>query len=331
MPNDDNTRRKTMKNCIIAAFCALAMSFAAHAAQPYPVKPIRMLVGFPAGGAVDITARLVGQHLGAALGQQIVIDNRPGAGGTLAATLLLHAEPDGYTLSVGANGEMAISPTLRPHLPYAPLRDFLPISRIGSSELALVVYPGVPAKSVAELIALAKAQPGKINFASSGTGSTAHLAGELFKRMAGIDIVHVPYRGAAPALADLIAGQVQMFITGYSSTVPHLKAGRLRALGVTGAKRLAAAPDLPTIGETVKGYEVTSWYGVFAPKGTPRAIVDRLHRAIAAVVKEPPVVERLTALGIQAEGNTPDEFRAQIRDDIEKWAKVIREANVRLQ
>jgi tripartite-type tricarboxylate transporter receptor subunit TctC len=290
-----------------------------------------MLVGFPAGGAVDISARLVGQHLGAALGQQIVIVNRPGAGGTLAATLLLHAEPEGYTLSVGANGEMAISPTLRPHLPYAPLRDFLPISRIGSSELALVVYPGVPAKSVAELIALAKAQPGKINFASSGTGSTAHLAGELFKRMAGIDIVHVPYRGAAPALADLIAGQVQMFITGYSSTVPHLKAGRLRALGVTGAKRLAAAPDLPTIGETVKGYEVTSWYGVFAPKGTPRAIVDRLHRAIAAVVKEPPVVERLTALGIQAEGNTPDEFRAQIRDDIEKWAKVIREANVRLQ
>jgi len=280
---------------------------------------------------VDITARLAGQHLSAALAQPVVIDNRPGAGGTLSATLLRGAEPDGYTLMMGANGEMAISPNLRPNLAYEPLRDFATISRVGASQLVLVVPPGLPAKSVAELIALAKAKPSAINFASSGTGSTAHLSGELFKDMAGIDVVHVPYKGAAPAVTDLIGGRVQMLITGYSTTVPHLQAGRLRALGVTGPRRLKTAPDLPTIGETLTGYDVTSWYGLFAPARTSSAIIDRLHKAVAAMVKRRDVVEQLVALGIEPEGNTPEEFRAQVRIEIAKWGKIVKRAGVQLE
>jgi len=195
----------------------------------------------------------------------------------------------------------------------------------------LVVPSGLPAKSVTELITLAKAKPSAINFASSGTGSTAHLSGELFKDMAGIDIVHVPYKGAAPAVTDLIGARVQMLITGYSTTVPHLKAGRLRALGVTGPRRLKTAPDLPTIGETLTGYDVTSWYGLFAPARTSRAIIDRLHKAVAAMVKRSDVVEQLVALGIEPEGNTPEEFRAQVRTEIAKWGKIVKRAGVQLE
>lgn len=317
-----------LKSFVLATLvCVASGAFA----QSYPSRPIRLLVGYPAGGAVDITARLTGQHLSAALGQAVVIDNRPGAGGTLSATLLRNAEADGYTLMMGANGEMAISPNLRPNLAYEPLRDFATISRVGASQLALVVPSSLPAKSVADLIGLAKAKPGAINFASSGTGSTAHLASELFKDLADIDIVHVPYKGAAPAVADVIAGRVQMLITGYSTTVPHLKAGRLRALGVTGPRRLRTAPDVPTIGETLTGYDVTSWYGLFAPARTSRPIVGQLHKAIAAMVKRPAVVEQLIALGIEPEGNTPEELGAQVRSEIAKWGKIVKRAGVRLE
>jgi tripartite-type tricarboxylate transporter receptor subunit TctC len=300
-------------------------------AESYPTRPIRLLVGFPPGGPVDITARLAAQYLGEALGQQFVVDNRPGAGGSVSGALLSNAAPDGYTLSVGANGGIAISPSLRPYLPFKPLKDFMPISCIGLSQLALVVNPRLEAKSVGELVALAKARPGVRNFASSGTGSTAHLAAELFKSMSGIDIVHVPYKGAAPALSELMAGQVQMLITGYSSTVPHLKAGRLRALGVTGPQRMKAAPEIPTIGETVKGYDVNSWYGLFAPRATPQPIIDRLHREVAAMTRRREVIDRLTALGIDALGDTPAEFTARIKRDTEKWAKVIKAANIRVR
>jgi tripartite-type tricarboxylate transporter receptor subunit TctC len=248
----------------------------------------------------------------------------------VAATTLAQSQPDGYTISLGANGEMAISPNLRKHLPYDPVKDFVAISRIGSAQLVLVVHPAVPAKSVGELIALAKSKPGAINFASSGTGSTAHLCAELFKHLAAIDIVHVPYKGAAQALTDLIGGQVQMLITGYSAAVPQIKSGKLRALGVTGAKRLVAAPELPTIGETVKGYDVTSAYGLLLPRGTPQAIVARLHKETAAIVKKPDVREKLIALGFDPEGNTPAEFSAQIKSEIAKWAKVIKVAGVKL-
>jgi tripartite-type tricarboxylate transporter receptor subunit TctC len=309
--------------------CVLA-ACTAHA-QSYPVRPIRMLVGFTPAGPTDLTARLAAQNLSEALGQQVIVDNRPGAGGTVAGALLAQSAPDGYTIALGANGEIAISPNLRKHMPYDPVKDFVAISRIGSGQLVLLVHPGVPAKSVSELIALAKSKPGTINFASSGTGSTAHLCAELFKYMAAIDIVHVPYKGAGPALTDLIGGQVQMLITGYSGAVPHIKSGKLRALGVTGAKRLVAAPDLPTIGETVKGYEAVSWYGIFAPARTPRAIVTRLADELRAMTKRPQVVEKLIALGIEPEGSSPEEFAQQVKQEIVKWGKVVKVANVPLE
>jgi tripartite-type tricarboxylate transporter receptor subunit TctC len=329
-----NGTRLGLQNILLtaAAVLTLAPSYQTlrAAEAKYPNRPIRLLVGYPPGGPADVTARLIAPYLSESLGQQIVVDNRAGAGGTVAATLLARAEPDGYTISIVANGEMAISPNLR-KLPYDPLKDFAPVSRIGSNQLALVIHPSVQAKSVAELVALAKAKPGTVNFASAGTGSTAHLAGELFKSLAAIHIVHVPYKGAGPAMADLIGGQVQMLITGYPGALPHIKSGKLRALGVTGAKRLAAAPDLPTIGETVKGYDVTSSYGVLLPVRAPKSIVARLHDEVAAVVKKPDIQERLVALGFEPEGNTPAEFAAQIKSELDKWAKVVKVANVTVE
>jgi len=317
--------------CIVVSFAAFVFVLPAVAsAQQYPNRPIRLLVGYPPGGPADVTARLVAPYLSEALGQQIVIDNRSGAGGTVAAATLATAAPDGYTMGIVANGEMAISPNLR-KVPYDPLKDFSPVSRIGANQLALVVHPSVQAKSVAELVALAKAKPGTVNFASAGTGSTAHLAGELFKSLAGIDIVHVPYKGAGPAMTDLIGGQVHMLITGYPGALPHIKAGRLRALGVTGAKRLVAAPGLPTIGETVKGYEVRSSYGLLLPLKTPKTIVTRLHKEMAATVKRPEVQEKLIALGFEPEGNTPAEFAAQLKVELDKWARVIKIAKVTVE
>lgn len=298
-------------------------------AQAYPAKPVRLLVGYPPGGPTDLTARLAGQQLSEAFNQQFIVDNRPGAGGTVAMTLLAQAPADGYTLSLGSNGELAIAPNLRKSLPYDPLKSVMPISRIGASQLVLLVHPSLPVKSVKELVALARKKPGSINFASSGTGSTAHLSSELLKHMAGIDIVHVPYKGAAPAMSDLMGGQVELLITGFSGAVPHLKSGRLRALGVTGSQRLAAMPDLATIAESVPGYDVTSWYGILAPAGTPQAIITVLHREIAAMVKKPAVTERLIALGIEPEGNTPAEFAAQIVEEIAKWGKVLKLAGVK--
>jgi len=294
----------------------------------YPVRPIRMLVSYPPGGPSDIAARITAQHFVEAMGQQVIVDNRGGAGGTLAVGILTQAAPDGYTTLMSAGGEIVIAPNLRLKLPYDPTKDIHPISRVGSSQLVLVVHPSVPAKTVKELIGLAKAKPGAINFASAGSGSTAHLAGEQFKFLAGVDIVHIAYKGAGPALTELIAGQVQMLISAYSSAFPHIKAGKLRALGVTGTKRIASAPDLPTIGETVPGYEVLSWYGLHAPRGTPPAIINRLHREMAVMVKKSEVSERLVALGIEPEGNSPAEFMAQIKAEIAAWGKVINAAKI---
>jgi tripartite-type tricarboxylate transporter receptor subunit TctC len=300
-------------------------------AQQYPNRPIRMLVGFTPAGPTDLTARIAAQHLTEAFGQQVVVDNRAGAGGTIAGALLAKAEPDGYTIALGANGEIAIAPNLRTKMPYDPTKDFIAISRIGSGQLVLLTHPSVAARTVPDLISLARSKPGGLNFASSGTGSTAHLSAELFKHMAGIDIVHVPYKGAGPALSDLMGGQVHMLITGYSGAVPHIKSGKLRALGVTGQKRLAAAPDLPTIGETVQGYDVVSWYGIFAPARTPQPIISRLHQELAAMTKRPQIIERLVALGIEPEGSSPQEFAQQVKIEIAKWGRVVKLAKVPLE
>jgi tripartite-type tricarboxylate transporter receptor subunit TctC len=310
-----------------AGIACAAIASGAHA-QNYPTKPIRLILGYAPGGPTDVTARLLGPRLHEALGQPVVVDNRPGAGGTLAVSLLVNGEPDGHTIMLAANGEIGIAPNLYRRLPYDPLKDVAPVSRVGGSQLVLVVHPGVAARSVGDLVALANAKPGSINFASAGLGSTAHLAGEYFKHLAKVDIVHVPYKGAGPALTDLIGGQVQMLISGYSSAIGHVKSGKLRALGVTGAKRLRADPDLPTIGETVKGYEVTSWYGFLAPRRTPPAVIARLQKEVAAAVKRPDVAERMEVLGIEPEGNTPNEFREQIRSEIAKWGQVVKVAKV---
>ncbi len=320
--------RKFSCGCLAAALMILTAGHAI-AADAFPNRPLRMLVGYPAGGPNDITARITAEYLSTVLGQQVIVDNRAGAGGTISATILSQAAPDGYTIGICANGEMAIAPNLRLKMPFDPLRDFAPISRVGAGYLALVVPTVLPVKSTGDFIALAKAKPGTLNFASSGTGTTAHLAAELFKSMAKIDIVHVPYKGAAPALADVIGGQVQMLLTGYSGVVPHAKAGRLRVLAVTGAHRLKAAPELPAIGETLPGYEVNSWYGVFAPAATPRVLLDRFQREIAAMTKTPSVIARMVALGIEPEGNTRQELAAQVKQEIAKWHKVVEIAKVR--
>lgn len=298
------------------------------AAEVFPVRPLRMLVGYPAGGPNDITARIVAEQLSTALGQQVIVDNRAGAGGTISATILAQAAPDGYTLGLCANGEMAIAPNLRIRMPYDPLRDFAPVSRVGAGHLALVVPTAFAVKTTADFVAMARTKPGSLNFASAGTGSTSHLAGELFKSMAKIDILHVPYKGAAPALADIIGAQVQMLVTGYSGVLPHAKAGRLRVLGVTGAQRLKAAPEIPSIGETLPGYEVNSWYGVFAPAATPRVLLDRFEKEITGMTRTTPVIARMLALGIEPEGNTRLEFAAQMKREIAKWRRVLESAGV---
>jgi tripartite-type tricarboxylate transporter receptor subunit TctC len=314
----------------VALTALLSLAGAAAAQTTYPAKPIRMIVGFPPGGPTDLVARLVAPKLTEILGQQVVIDNRPGAGGTIGASILVKSVPDGYTLFTAANGEIAIAPSLYPKLPYDPTRDLAPVSRIGSSQLMLAVHPGVAATSVKELIALAKSKPGVINFASGGIGSTPHLASELLKTLAAIDIIHVPYKGGGPAISEVMGGQVQMLISGVPAVMPHAKAGRLRALATTGDKRLAVWPELPTLGETVPGYQVNSWFGVFAPKDTPKDVIARLHGAIAAVATDADISERMGAMGMEAEGTDPVRFGAQVREEIAKWARVVKTARVKL-
>lgn len=297
-------------------------------AQNYPSRPLRMIIGFPPGGPTDLIARLVGQHLFETFNQPVVIDNRPGAGGSVAGLLMVKSAPDGHTLFVASNGEIAISPSLYKKMTYDTERDIAPVSRIGGAQLVLIVHPSVPAHSVKELVALAKAKPGAINFASSGIGSTAQLASELLKFTAGIDIVHVPYKGAGPALTETMGGQVQMLITGFSAAQTHIRSGKLRALGVTGANRVKAMPDLPTIGESVPGYQMMSWYGLFTTLGTPPTIVNRLHGEVAAMLKRPDFFDKLVGLGMEPEASTPQAFAVQIKEEKSKWAKVIQLARV---
>lgn len=288
-----------------------------------------MIVGQAPGGATDIVARGFAKRLSAELGQTIVIDNRAGAGGVIGTALVAQAPPDGYTLLIGTNGPIAISPHVTSKLAFDPLRDFAPVALFSEVSFAVVVHPSVKATTLGELIALAKAQPGMLLFGSSGQAGTPHLCLELLKQLAGIDIVHVPYRGGAPAQIDLMAGRVQMYCAGFPSLAQHVKAGKMRALAVAAARRSPVMPHVPTAAEAgVKGFEVTAWNGVLAPAGTPKAIVDRLHAAIVAILKQPDFAAELSAQGAEPVVLGPQAFATYIKRELDKWAKVVKAGRI---
>jgi tripartite-type tricarboxylate transporter receptor subunit TctC len=311
----------------ILALLVMTSIIGAASAQPYPDKPIRMVVPFPAGGTTDILARAVAQKLSESLGQQVIVDNKPGAGGNIGAQEVARSAPDGYTLVMGTVGTHAINPSLYKKMPYDHVKDFAPVSLVASVPNLLVVHPSVPVNSVKELIAYAKANPGKLNFASSGNGTSIHLSGELFKTMTGVQMTHVPYKGSAPAVTDLLGGQVQVMFDNMPSALPHAKAGKLKPLAVTSAKRFPGTPDIPTMAESgVPGYEASSWFGVLAPAGTPKEIVNKLSTEIAKALKTPEMKKKLEEQGAEAVGSTPEEFAAHIKAETAKWAKVVKES-----
>ena len=299
-------------------------------AQAYPSRPVRLIVGFAPGGGLDITARLIGQWLSERLGQPFVIENRPGAATNIATEAVVRAPPDGYTVLL-VNAANALNATLYDNLNFNFIRDIAPVAGIMRVPSAMVVHPSFPAKTVPEFIAYAKANPGKINMGSAGNGSTPHVFGELFEMMTGVSMVHVPYRGIAPALTDLMAGQLQVYFGALTSSIEYIKAGRLRALAVTTAKRSAALPDLPTLGEFLPGYEASQWYGVGVPKNTPVEIVDKLNNEINAGLVDPTMRARLADLGGAVLAGSPADFGKLIADETEKWGKVIRAANIKAE
>jgi len=299
-------------------------------AQAYPSRPVRIVVGFAAGQAIDIIVRLISQWLSEQFGQQFIIENRPGAGGNIATEFVVRAPPDGYTLlAVGANN--MINATLYENLNFQFIRDIAPIASIMRVPQVMEVNPSFPAKTVPDFIAYAKANPGKINMASAGNGSPTHLAGELFKMMTGVNIIHVPYRGSPPALTDLLAGQVQVMFDNVASSIEHIKAGRLRPLAVTASTRWEGLPDIPTVGDFVPGFETNAWAGIGAPKDTPAEIIDKLNKAINAALADPKIEARLADLGGSVVALSPAEYGKRIADETEKWAKVIRTANIKAE
>ncbi len=316
----------------VVAVAILSTMTCAAAAQDYPARPIRLIVPSTPGGSVDTLARTIGPRLSERWGQQVVVDNRSGAGGIIAAELTAKAPPDGYTLIIGTVASMASNVSLARNLPYDPVRDFAPVTLVASQHLVLLVHPAVPATSVADLTRLAKAKPGQLTFASAGNGSGGHLSGELYKLLAGIDLVHVPYKGVAPALVDVISGQVTMTFSSILSGLPHIRSGKVRALAVTGARRSPAVPELATMLEAgVRGYESSTWYGVLAPKATARPIVVKLHDEIVGILKLPEVRDRLLNEGAEPVGNSPEQFGEFIKSEIAKWGKVIKAAGIRTE
>jgi len=299
-------------------------------AQSYPVKPIRLVLPCPPGGGTDVIARPLAQKLTEQLGQQVIVDNRGGAGGNIGMEFVAKSPADGYTLLFALTAQYAVNPSLYPKLPYDPVRDYAPISLLANAPYLLVVHPALPAKSVAELVALVKARPGQLSYSSSGNGSGAHLAGEMLRSLARVEIVHVPYKGAGPAMPDLIAGQVQLSFITYTAAGPHIKTGRLRALGVTTAKRSPTLPDLPAIGETVAGYDSAVWYGFAAPAGTPPEIVSKLNTEVLRVLAAPDFRSRITLEAVSPIGSTPEEFGSFMRSEIVRWAKVVKDSGAKV-
>jgi tripartite-type tricarboxylate transporter receptor subunit TctC len=320
------------KSFALAAFLAAIFAGAvAHAQQPYPSRPIRILIPFPAGGASDTIGRAIGDQLAAQLAQPVVIDNRPGAGGRLATEMLTKAEPDGYTLLVGGVGPMSISPATYRRLPYDTLRDFVPVSFAGEIINVMVVPPSSGVKTVPEFVDWRKKRGGEVRYGSSGPGQLDHLAGEFFQRLAGVPLTHVPYKGGGPALIDLISGDLQLMFSTYVVALPHVKSGRLRAIAVTSAQRQPLLPDLPAIAETLPGYDVRNWNGIFAPAKTSPAIADRLLAEVKKAVRAPEAIRRLNNSGIAASGSASRaEFVQFIRDDMRRWAKIVNDAKIHL-
>jgi tripartite-type tricarboxylate transporter receptor subunit TctC len=323
--------RAALTSCLMPAlFLAAAAQAGTPQVQDYPNKPIRFVVGFSPGGGTDTVARILAQKIGTAWGQSIVVDNRPGAGGVIASELVAKAAPDGYTI-LFVSASFTITPSLQNSLPFDPLKDFSPVSLASSAPYLLVVHPSVKAYSVKDLISLAKAQPGKLNYASAGIGSGLHLAGELFKSMANVDIVHVPYKGAV-GITDLLAGAVQLSFAGIPQTIHHVKAGRLRALAVTSSRRAAAAPEVPTIAESgVPGYEMDSWYGVLAPARVPKSRTEFLSAAIRRTLEDPDVKEKLAREGHETRGTSPGEFSDFIKKELAQWSHVVRNAGIKVE
>jgi tripartite-type tricarboxylate transporter receptor subunit TctC len=319
--------------CALAAACALLATLPRAAAQPsaYPNRPIRFIVPLPAGGGADIVARIISERLTKSLGQQVLVDNRPGGGTVIGADLAAKAPPDGYTLLLGTATTHAINASLVKKLPYDPIKDFSPITLVAVLPQIIVSHPSLPVASLKEFIALARKRPGEIFFASTGNGSANHLGGEMLNAIAGLKNVHVPYKGAAPALTDLLAGQVQFMFTTIPPALPHVRSGKLRALAVANAKRSSLLPDLPTTAENgAPGVEASSWNGVLAPAGTPRDIIARLHAEIGAVMKLPGVSERLASAGVEPMLTTPEEFAAYIDSETARYAKVVRSSGARV-
>ena len=309
--------RQTMAGLVLAAFCGAA------AAQNYPAKTVRMVVGYPPGGPTDVLARIVSQKLTQTWGQQVIVDNRPGASGMIGAEFTARAAPDGYTLLM-VPVTYAVTPSLFAKMTYDVEKDLSPVAQVAAAPFILVVHPTLPVKTVKDLIALDRRSPGQINFASASTGGMPHLAGELFNSMTGTKLVHIPYKGAAPATTDLLSGQVTLMFNNMLSAMPQVKAGRLRAVAVTSSKRSPAAPELPTIAETVPGYEASGWYGAFAPAATSKELIGRLNAEMNRIMKMPDVTQRLAGDGVEAVGTTPEQFGAYLKQEVAKWGKVVK-------
>lgn len=313
--------------CTVVSFPTLAQ----NSVQGYPDRPVRWIVPFAPSGPTDLMSRAVAEKLSQRLGQQFVVDNRAGAGGNIGAEVVSKSAPDGYTLMIGHVGTHAINVSLYPKVGFDPVRDFTPITLIATLPLALVIHPSVPAKDVKELIAYAKARPGQLNFASAGNGGPTHLTGELLKTSAAIDIVHVPYKGNAAALLDLVAGRVQMMFSNMLTAMPHVRAGKLRAIGISSAKRSPQAPDLPTIAESgLPGFSAVPWYGVLGPAALPRPIVNKINSEIAHALAQRDMQERFVAQGIDLQSSTPEQFGALIKSEVVKWRKVVRDAGAKV-
>ena len=320
---------KRTAGMLLYAICCVAAPQVNAADTPFPSKPVRIIVPFAAGGPTDIVARTVGQQLTLAYGQPVVIDNRPGAGGVVGADLAAKSAPDGYTLLLCSTGAMAINPGLLPSMPYDPVRDLEPITLVVTIPYLLLVNPSYPAQSVKELLAIARSKPGQLNYGSAGNGTTSHLAMELFRSMANIQVTHVPYKGSAPAATDLVGGQLQLLFDAPPSSLPFVRSGRLRAIGISTMRRTPLLPDMPTINEAgVPGYEVLTWSGICAPAGTSRAVITRLNEAIVKGVTSRETRERFAALGADVVANSPAEYRQFILAELAKWSRVIRDAGV---